>query len=134
DAEKIAAELHAAMPQPKAKEKLLGTYGLTARKVGPIPFTARTQLLGTDATAEQYREVFALDPARPMPAAPLRVGKKWIVVRLTKLEQPDDAAWQKEATQFTDRLRREQEEGRTRQLLATLTSQAHIRRYLADEE
>lgn len=133
EGERIAAELQAGFAQPAARERLLKTYGLAEKKVGPLPLHARTQLFGPEAAQETYQTVFALTKERPVPPVPLTVGKKMVVVRLERIERPVEETWKKEGPHFTERFRQEKANARVQQWLASLTATAKIRRYLADE-
>lgn len=130
----IAAELQVAFSNANARDKLLKTYGLATKQIGPIPLNARTQLLGEGADEAAYQTAFRLTAATPIPPTPLHVGQRWIVMRLDKIDHPTGESWKKEATQFTERLRKEKEETRMQAWLTVLSAQAKIRHYLNLDE
>lgn len=133
DAEGIAKEIlsewqNGALPAAARK------HGIDAAKVGPIVLKDRYQLFSDVAERKDLLEVFALTEKEPLVKAPLKIGGKWVVVRLAGIETPSKDAWEKEKEAFIQGLKQKKQQMMMQQWLAHLASKAKIKTYIAQED
>lgn len=134
DAEGIAKEILANWKENNATPATAKKYGIEVSKTGPIVLKDRYQLFSDVAERKDFLDVFTLTDKNPLIAAPIKVGGKWIIVRLSNIDAPSKDAWEKDKETFIQGMKQKKQQIMMQQWLAHLASKANIKTYIAQEE
>jgi hypothetical protein len=125
--EATAQTIQAIFDEPKARKKLLETYGLTVATTPELTLAASTRPMGV-TDPEAVTALFQLTTEASNCAGPYQVGATWIVCRLLTRTTPEVEDWDKTIAEArTTAVQRAQQESLDR-WLKPLTASATITR------
>lgn len=99
-------------------------------KFGGVTISSRSQLFPEDVGAAAWGKVFSLTPAKPVLAEPIKVADKWYMVKLTKLEKPTDAQWEKGREDFIKQIATQNEQSLFQSWISAALKKSNVKKYI----